>query len=229
MKALLLLPLLFTLFPPGQDPAAADENAQVVVVSFKYFKDRQQIANARPATFELAPAMIPQNKNFERQRRENASAGDRDPNLDTLDGRGAALEKIVQDSREAPPVAGFAYQIKIQNTGAKLIQKIFWEYQFKETANPTNVTHRQFLCVAKIKPEKDRDLQAFSLSGPSDVISAKSLAKSSANQFEERVVLNRVEYADGSFWQRKGWKFDFARLIPKKDREPGLLPVCRSL
>src|SRR5947207_11002535 len=106
MKALLLLPLLFTLFPPGQDPAAADENAQVVVVSFKYFKDRQPVDNARRATFDLAPAMIPQNKNFERQRRENASAGDRDPNLDTLDGRGAALEKIVQDSREAPPVAG---------------------------------------------------------------------------------------------------------------------------
>ena len=116
-----------------------------------------------------------------------------------------------------------------QNGSRKTIQIIFWEYQFKESANPTNVTRRQFLCSARINPDKAKDLQVFSLSGPSNVVNVKSLTKGSASQFEEGVVVNRVEFTDGTFWQRKGWDVNELRLIPKARSETSNMPACRSL
>ena len=176
--------------------------------------------------------MIPQNKNFERNRRANSSEGVRDPNLDTIDGRSAALEKSVQESRmpSSKPVDGFAYRVKIRNSSAKVIEVLFWEYQFKETSNPASVTRRQFLCGVSIKPDKEKELKAFSTFGPGDVISVGSLANRSGSFFEESVVINRVEYADGTIWQRKGWNFGEVKLgIARAIETPWGSEMCRVL
>jgi hypothetical protein len=227
MKTLLFLPLLLILGDPTQNPAPLDEGSPVVVVSFKWFKDRQPIDNA-VASITPQPAPIAADKNFERQKRVNAMAGDRDPHADTLDARGAELDRIVQESREAPPVDGFVYVVKFKSASAKPIERIFWEYQFKETANSANVTRRRFVCNVKIKPAQAKDLQIFSLGGPSDVISVKSLAKGSGNQFQEAVVIDRVEYADGSFWQLKDWIFDVSKLVSKARADSQKVPMCRG-
>jgi hypothetical protein len=232
MKALLLISCL--LMPNAlsqavvQNPPAADESP-VVIVNSRWFRDRQQAENAVGVSNAPAPAMIAANKNFEKQRRVNASAGERDPNQDSLDGRSAALERIVQQSREPEPVSGFTYQVKLQNSSVKPIQTIFWEYQFKETANPTNVARRQFLCSAAIKPEKDRELKVFSLLGPSNVVDVKSLGKGADEQFKGGVLVNRVEYVDGTFWQRPGWDVNDLRLMPKARSATRNMPVCRSI
>ena len=225
MRILFLLPLVF-LTPPVQDPPPAEESSPLAVVSFKWFKDRQSPENVSPSVGP-APAMISANKNFERQRRINQSAGERDPNQDTIDGRAAALEKAVQDARAPEPINGFAYQVKLRNVAEKQTELIYWEYQFKETANPTNIARRKFVCKTRIKPEKDKEISVFSLLGPSDVISVKSLAKGSGQQFEETVVVNRVEYSDGTSWQRKDWEAGLSLSGGNKSR--GQNPsACRS-
>jgi hypothetical protein len=228
MKTLLLLPLLLIFGDSTQNPAPVDGSPPVVVVSFKWFKDRQPVDNAVAAPVTPQPAMITADKNFEKQKRINASAGDRDPHADTLDARGAELERIVQESREAQPVDGFVYVVKFKSASAKPIERLFWEYQFTETANPANVTRRRFLCNVKIKPEQARDLEIFSLGGQSDVISVKSLAKGSGNQFKEAVVIDRVEYADGSFWQLKDWTFDLSKLASKPRADSQKARMCRG-
>lgn len=230
MKALLLLlPLLLALATQGQDAPAADENAPVVVLGYKCLKDRQPAENAVPGTTSPAPAMIPENKNFERQRRVNASPAERDPNLDTVDGRSAAIDRIVDESRAAPPLEGFSYQVKMHNASTRTILAVFWEYRFTESAKPANVTRRQFACTARIKPEKDKEFRLFSLSGPSDVIDVKSLSRNSGNQFHEAVQINRVEYEDGSFWQRKDWTHDVTKAANSSGPQPRRMPACRAL
>jgi len=228
MKTLLLLPLLLVFGDSTQNPAPQDGSSPVVVVGFKWFKDRQPVDNAVAAPVTPQPAPIAADRNFERQKRINASAGDRDPHADTLDARGAELDRIVQESREAPPADGFVYVVKFKSVGAKPIARVFWEYQFKETANPANLTRRRFLCNVKIKPEQAKDLEMFSLGGPSDVISVKSLAKGSGDQFQETVVIDRVEYADGSFWQLKGWTFDVSKLVSKPRADSQKVSMCRG-
>lgn len=219
---LLLLPLLLS--PTLQQDQA--EPTPLTVVSFKWGRDRQPIDNAVSASIAPAPAMISANRNFEKQRRVNDPAGVRDPNADTLDGRAAELERIVQESREPEPVEGFAYQVRIRNDGSKITETVFWEYQFADMANPANVTRRQFLCTTKLKPQQEKDLRAFVLRGPSDVVDAKRVGKLS---FKETVTINRVEYSDGTFWQRQGWNVDDFKLTAKARSDTRNLPTCRSL
>jgi hypothetical protein len=229
MTFLLLLPLLLMPGPLGQSITKDEETAPVLVTSYKWIKDRRLAENAVSVLMTPAPAMTAASKNYEKQKRVNAPAGDRDPNADTVDARSAEIERIVQESREAQPVDGFSYLVKVQNGSGKIIQTIFWEYQFSETASPANVTRRQFLCSAKINPDKGKDLQVFSLSGPSDVVNVKSLAKRSADQFKEGVLINRVEYSDGTFWQRRAWNVNDLKLISKARSETRNMPACRSL
>lgn len=232
MRTLLLFALLALLVAPFQRTVSAQEGASISVLVFKWYKSREVVEKLDRPTGGPAAAMIPQNKNFEKNRRENSPEGVRDPNLDTIDGRSVALERSVQESRlpNSKPVDGFAYRVKVKNASAKIIEVVFWEYQFKETADPTSVARRQFLCGVTIKPDKEKELQAFSVAGPSDVISVGSLAKNSDKLFEESIVINRVEYSDGTIWQRKGWNFGEVRLgIARAVGTPWGSEMCRSL
>ena len=232
MNTPLLLSLLLVFGFPNQNPIVVSQDCSVSVSSFKYVKARQ--VHEKLATEETGPAraMIPENKNYPRNARINLPVGARDPNEDTIDGRSAALEKIVQESRtpQTKPVDGFAFRVKVQNQSTKAVEIIFWEYQFIDTANPAAVTRRQFLCGVNIRPDKAKELQAFGLSGPSEVVSVGTLANKSGTPFQENVVINRVEYADGSIWQRKGWNFAEIGLAYRRAvGTPWGTEMCRGL
>ena len=234
MRTLLLLLLLLTFVSPGQGQktAASDEDSLVVVLGFKWSKSNRIIAKQESVNTAPAAAMIPENKVLQRNERAQAPLGVRDPNVDTIDGRSAAMEKNVQEARspKSKNVNGFEYQAKVRNASTRVIEIVFWEYQFKELANPTNVVRRQFLCAVNIKPAKEKELQAFSMSGPSDVINVESLTNKTGNLFEEKVVINRVEYADGAILQRKDWNFAEVKLgIERAIRTPWGTEMCRGL
>jgi hypothetical protein len=232
MSTLLLLSLILFSFSPLQNTQSSDEGSDIVVNGFKWFKNRQTVERTEPVTVPPAAAMTQNDRNFERNKRVNDPVGARDPNADTIDARSAAIEKNVQESRSPTrkTIHGFAYQAKIQNKSTKAIEIVFWEYQFREASSPTNVVRRQFLCGVKIKPNKEKELHAFSLSGPSDVISVGSLGNKSGNIFQEQVVINRVEYADGSIWQRRDWNFaEVKSTFERAVATPWGAEMCRSL
>lgn len=231
MRTLLLLTLLPLLVWPGQDGAVAVDGSPVTVLAFKWSRSRQAGAKAETASVAPAPAVLASDKNFERNVRANDRAA-RDPQLDSPDGRRDAMEKSVQEARspKPAPVQGFSYRVKVQNSGAKVIEVLFWEYQFAESSDLAKVTRRQFLCGVNIKPRKEKELQAFGLSGPSGVISAESLAGKSGNPYQEKVVINRVEYADGTIWQRKDWNFAEVRAsVARVTATPWGAEMCRGL
>jgi hypothetical protein len=229
MRTILLLSLLLTPFSPFQSNSG--EGAPLSVVSARWTKIRQRVERPETRGSTPAAAMTPADKNFARNRRINDPAGVRDPNADTIDARSAAMDKAVRDARgQSVEVEGYAYRVKLLNAGAKAVDVVFWEYQFEETANPSNLTRRQFLCGVQIKGGKDKELQAFGGSGPAGVVSAESLAKGSANPFAERVLINRVEYADGSIWQRKEWNYAEVRdSIQRAVSTPWGAEMCRAL
>jgi hypothetical protein len=228
MKILLLLSLVLALFVPFQT-VITNEGAPLDITSVKWSKARRTVDAAEAEGTVPARAMIPQNRNFARNARVNDPQGVRDPNGDTLDGRSAAMEKSVAESRSSKPspMDGYAYRIKVQNPGTKVVEIVFWEYQFRDPANPELVARRQFLCGVSIGAGKGKELEGFSLSGPSDVVNVKTLG---TNTFKENVMINRVEYSDGSMWQRKTWnlaevKGSYERVL----REPWLPGMCKSL
>ena len=229
MKTLLLLSLLLSLLFPFQSQTTTNEGP-LTVTQFKWSRARRTIQTPEVEGNAPASAMIPQNRNFARNARINEPRGARDPNADTVDGRSAALEKSVAESRapKPQPMDGYAYKIKVQNPGPKVVEAVFWEYRFYDPANPTLVARRQFLCVANIGEGKGKELEGFSLSGPSDVVDVKTL--DSGTPFKEEVLINRVEYTDGSVKQRKAWnlaevKGSYERVM----REQWVPGMCKAL
>lgn len=228
MKTLLFLSLLISLLSSLQ----VTYPSPVTVTNFKWSRARQKIQVPEAEGTVPARAMIPQNRNFARNARANDPHGTRDPNADTLDGRSAALEKTVAESRapQSKVMDGYAYRIKVQNSSAKLAEIVFWEYRFIDPANPELIARRQFLCGVNIAAGKGKDLEGFSLSGPSDVVNVKTLADNATNPFKEEVLINRVEFSDGSIWQRKAWnlaevKGSYERVL----REPWVPGTCKGL
>jgi hypothetical protein len=228
MKLLFLFPcLLLPGLSYGQTSAPADESkSPVVVVAAGWLRDRRA---GDQAVQSMAPAAAPTraDKNFERQKRVNDPIGTRDPNADSLDTRGSELDRIVQQSRQMPPVDGYTYQLKIQNVSPKVIRNVFWEYEFTQVGNTTNVTHRKFMCGGDIKPDRQKQIEIFSLVGPSEVVNVKTLDKGAADKFRAAVIINRVEYTDGTVWQRHGWSLDGYKLLS----DPGAKThtVCHSM
>ena len=231
MKVVLLFLILFNLLALVQTQTPAnDEASPMTVTSYKWSRARQKL-DAAPADVNIpARAVIPQNKSFARNARINEPRGARDPNQDTVDGRSEALERNVQEARanKSQPRDGFAYRIKVKNSSTKVVEILFWEYQFNEAENPNILARRQFLCGVNIRPDKEKDLEGFSLSRPSDVVSVSALADKT--RFKENVVINRIEYSDGSIWQRKGWhlaevKGSYDRVL----REPWAPNQCKGL
>ena len=228
MKTLLLLSLLVSLFIPFQ--TTTNEDSPLTVSNFKWSRARRSVQTPDVQGNAPARAMIPQDRNFSRNSRINDPQGVRDPNADTLDGRSAAIEKSVAESRapKTQPLDGYAYRIKVQNPTTKVVEIVFWEYQFHDPANPDLVTRRQFLCGVNIPAGKGKDLEGFSLSGPSDVIDVNTL--NAGTSFKENVFVNRVEFADGSIWQRQAWnlaevKGSYERVL----REQWVPGMCKGL
>ena len=230
MKILLLFLIPLSFMTIDQTVATVQDGSQMSVVNFKWSRARQNV-DVHPTEPTIpARAVIPQNKTFARNARINDPAGVRDPNGDTIDGRSAAIEKSVQESRQpkSEPRDGFAYHVKVKNNTPKIVEIVFWEYRFSEPANPDLVARRQFLCGVNIRPDKDKELEGFSLSGPSDVVSVGTLANKT--QFKEDVLINRVEYSDGTIWQRKDWSFaEVKRSYDRVLREPWLPGTCKGL
>jgi hypothetical protein len=226
-----LLPLLLTAVFWGQNLQASKENASILILSFKWSTTHQIIKKQEVPTTAPPPEMTAGNKSAARAARANNPLIP-DPNEQTIDGRSAAMEKNVQEARSSQPkpVDGFSYQAKIQNSGPRLIEIVFWEYQFIDPTSKETVGRRQFLCGVKIKPDKEKELQGFSFSGPSNVVSAATLANKPENPFQEKVVINRVEYADGSIWQRQDWNFAEIKSSYKRALDtPWESEMCREL
>src|SRR4026207_735271 len=164
MKILLLLSLLISLLVPFQGPIVSSDASPLSVANFKWSHARRSVDTPQVEGDAPARAMIPQNRNFARNARINDPQGVRDPNGDTIDGRSAAMEKSVAESRQpkSEPRDGFAYHVKVKNNTPKIVEIVFWEYRCSEPANPDLVARRQFLCGVNIRPDKDKELEGFS-------------------------------------------------------------------
>ena len=53
-----------------------------------------------------------------------------DPNEQTIDGRSAAIERIVQELRVAnpKPIDGYLYETRVRNGSTKPIEIVFWKF-----------------------------------------------------------------------------------------------------
>jgi len=224
------LPLTFCALLFSQGLELGNSNQSVTVVSYKWSSIHETKKQQDAPSTSPPPEITVGNKAAGRAARIN-NPQIPDPNEMTIDGRSAAIEKAVQEARTAKPSSHdrYSYVMRLHNGSTKPIDVVFWEYQFINPGPNGSTTRRQFLCGVKIKRDKDADIQAFSLLGPTGVVIAAPDNKAHA-PFEERAVINRIEFTDGTIWQRRDWNFAEIRDSVRRALDnPWEGEMCRAL
>lgn len=104
--------------------------------------------------------------------------------------------------RVDPPSVTYLFEAKLRNNGLKTVQVVIWNYVFfdnttGEEIGRTNCTNR-----INLRPGKTADLVGSSSSSPIKVVHVSNSGKEPKGRYSEQVVINRLEYDDGSVWQR---------------------------
>ena len=118
------------------------------------------------------------------------------------DGRGRARDlprpKLATEAPLESPYVTYIYRLKFKNTGAKAIVGLVWEYNFLDPQSFEEVGRHSFTHKVKIRSGKGSELVGYSASPPARVVMAGKAG--SAMKYMEKIVIRRIEYADGSTW-----------------------------
>jgi len=99
-------------------------------------------------------------------------------------------------------ITNYVYKIKVQNNGPKTIKSVDWEYQFLDRQSLEVMGYRRITSDTKISPGKTKVLERRFSRQPTLLVRADSLEKKYQDQFTERLIIHRIQYTDGSVWQR---------------------------
>jgi len=223
VKALILL-LLVSAYGYSQDP--------LPVLSSEWRFATQKAPRVEVPTTGPARAITNDDKPIQRNLRQIQVNNQPEPSETTPDGYRAQIEKMEQQARTPQPedVRGFTYSTRVRNDSGMTVKVIFWEYRFTELARPENVVRRQFICGVNMKKGAEIELTVFSTRGPTDSVDVESLSRSKEKLFDEKVQVNRIEFADDSILQRGNWKFaDVRDAVTRATATPWGKETCRAL
>ena len=95
----------------------------------------------------------------------------------------------------------YFYHLEVKNSGSRAIKSFAWEYESSGVPDPSD---RQFFCVVNAKPNQKKQFDLFTLLAPSRVVDVTAASEKPGNS-KGVVVINKIEYADGTAWVRTGW------------------------
>jgi hypothetical protein len=199
MKVLILTTLVL-IFSFQQTPTVDREESDLAVVKFSWSKYRpnsdliHSVQDPGPAMNEPIRVTQPTPRNEPNEVRNRRDMQERRADLINTERAAVQSGNRKQDQ--------YMLRLEVKNIGTHTIKSMVWEYQ--PTAYTADYDLRQYVCTMKAKPNESKTFQLISPSSPVKVVSADKKAQ------EGKVVINRIEYADGSVWKRKGWSI----LIP---------------
>lgn len=201
MRLSVLLLSLAVLASASHAPALAQQPpAGVAVLKFNWHKERiRQRASAAPvetyATLReqgLSDARLQASRNA-----QNKEATSRNETATFREDEAKAK------ARQADlPLDGYRYNVTLRNDCDKVIKSVDWDYVFIDPVTQKEAARHQFTSDETIKPGKSREVSVLYLIPPVKTVNVKMLDRKSPLRFEERVVVARILFSDGSVWQR---------------------------
>lgn len=107
-----------------------------------------------------------------------------------------------RSGQSEPPTVEYVYRAKVSNTGTKAIRKLVWEYVFFDPSTQREVGRRRNETKVSIRPGKTSNVVGRSASPPAGIVNVSQTGKKPREQYSEQVVIQSIEYTDGSVWQR---------------------------
>jgi hypothetical protein len=111
-------------------------------------------------------------------------------------------EQVIRSRPPAPPRYTFHYKVSVTNTSEKTIRAIDWDYIFFSSNTQSETGRLEFTNEEKIGPGKSKELHVMARKPPAKTVSVYALDKSERQGLDGQVVVMRIEYTDGSVWQR---------------------------
>jgi hypothetical protein len=196
--SLVMLGLLLTTATFAQDPPKTNDAPGVSVSGANWRKDVFV-----PALYEDPMTPNQEQADLKREQKEIKKVSN-----ERVRGGQSPLpvltKEVMAQGKEMPegPSVNYLYQAKLKNTGTKEIRSTIWEYLVFDTDNQTEIGRHRFVDNTRIRPGKSANLVGYSSTPATTIIHATKAGKDSRDQNSEQVVITRIEYEDGTFWQR---------------------------
>jgi len=195
LPSLLLVAFLTVGITRAQTPANSSDAPGIVVTQTKWFKDTYI-----PALYEDPMRVNDEQDELMREQksvaRQNVARVQMGNNPEPLPVRKPSANSVPLGKETT-----YRYPAQIKNTGWKTIKSIEWEYVISDLETEVEMGRHRFLGSLTVRPGKTLLLVGVSGNPPTSIIQVAK-AKDALPKYSERVVINRMEYDDGSFWQR---------------------------
>ncbi|HKO45377.1 MAG TPA: hypothetical protein VJU84_19035 [Pyrinomonadaceae bacterium] len=99
-----------------------------------------------------------------------------------------------------PGQAYYSYSVTLKNTGTKTVKTVLWAYVFTDTVLQEQVGRTVSENYVKLRPGKSVEMVGYSSNHAVQVVNAKSAG--TRNPIKEEVLILRIDYEDGTFWER---------------------------
>lgn len=194
-----LLILAFHVFDlPASAQAVSDESGTANV---KVIEKKWRIDLRNPALDKDPVEAMNERDSAERQRK----ATERTNEILAERGMPAPTTQVPDSVRETGSrgiKATYIYELKLTNTSAKAIRLLTWEYVFFEPGTEVEVGRRRFVSKMNLGTGKTKNVVERSGLPPVSAVNARQAGKKPREQYSEQIVIQSVEYNDGSIWQR---------------------------
>ena len=108
--------------------------------------------------------------------------------------------KMKTDPAGSDNTLSYVYELKLRNDSSKEISAVTWEYVFFAPDTGQEVGRRKFESKERIAGGKVRNLVMRSAIPPTGTVNAAQAAPKSPEKYSEKIVIQSVEYSDGSKW-----------------------------
>ena len=113
-----------------------------------------------------------------------------------------SIKRVKRSSGPALATNIYLYQIRVSNDGTKKIRSIAWDYVLFDAATQREMGRNQFESKVSIGVGKTKDLFGSSKTPPATIVDVSKSDKVERGQYAEAVEIQRVEYSDGTVWER---------------------------
>lgn len=180
-------------------------NPDLLIVKFGWSKVQlvgQPLSDDRPPT----PGTSNEPIDNPRTKRQSTMRNPMDPKVETAIDTGDRMRDLrtLDDHASQSASTGrlltyYAYFLKVKNSSQKLIRTVYWEFQSTGPDDRDSLI-RPFICRVKIKSLEAKELKALSSLPPLRIITGRP-----GSGAKEQVLINRIDFDDGSIWTRDGW------------------------
>ncbi len=200
---------------------ATPAKLEIEILSFKIGSNYNPLLDQQPSIFSAESVELPQTE-AEKVARRNAQANNRNTsgvyNQNSPRGVIAPEDKSMRGRlRSSIRVIDLAewVNVEIKNTSDKTIKQIEWDFLFPRMENETLKLRYAVTSKAEVKTGNKKKLKVVlpasamkckivNIKGDQAQESVCGKGFTDASKFEqENVVINRIEYADGSIWKRE--------------------------